>query len=338
MPVMGVPAHHNERFEPKRSQALAKVPVPHIEHTNPLKVVAMFGLWYVLNVGYNVYNKKVLNAIPELTYTVAFLQLAVGMLFMSPLWLLGIRKFPPVQKEDLRPLSVVALFHLLTHLGAVVSVGAGAISFTSVVKAAEPAVSAALAGVFFGTILPVPVYLSLVPLMVGVGLAAAGEMSFSARSFTAAMLSNVASAARALTGKRSMGKNAARQMEPSGLYAVTTLLACCGALPLCAVLEGRRVLPTVNALRAAGKHRTVTVHTMLSALFYYLYNEVAFLTLDKVSPITHAVGNTIKRVVIILASVLVFGTKLTTQGAVGSTLAVGGVLLYSLVKSRYESL
>ena len=29
---------------------------------------------------------------------------------------------------------------------------------------------------------------------------------------------------------------------------------------------------------------------------YYRYNEVAFLTLDSVAPVTHALGNTIKRV------------------------------------------
>jgi hypothetical protein len=39
----------------------------------------------------------------------------------------------------------------------------------------------------------------------------------------------------------------------------------------------------------------ITDHTRL---FYYLYNEVAFLALSKVAPVTHAVGNTIKRVVV----------------------------------------
>ena len=53
---------------------------------------------------------------------------------------------------------------------------------------------------------------------------------------------------------------------------------------------------------------------MLSGLFYYLYDEVAFLALDNVASITHAVGNTFKRVVTILMSVTVFGNVLTRKG------------------------
>ena len=36
-------------------------------------------------------------------------------------------------------------------------------------------------------------------------------------------------------------------------------------------------------------------------------------TLDAVHPITHAVGNTIKRVILILFSVVRFGTPMTSQ-------------------------
>eukprot|EP01031_Cornospumella_fuschlensis_P044677 gene44677-54636_t len=55
-----------------------------------LKIGAIFGLWYVLNIGYNIYNKKVLNMVPKLTYTVAWLQLVIGLLYLFPVWLLGI--------------------------------------------------------------------------------------------------------------------------------------------------------------------------------------------------------------------------------------------------------
>ena len=56
----------------------------------------------------------------------------------------------------------------------------------------------------------------------------------------------------------------------------------------------------------------------------------------KVSPVTHSIANTIKRVCIILATVLVFGNKLTPLGALGSSLAVAGTLAYSLAKSKFK--
>ena len=51
---------------------------------------------------------------------------------------------------------------------------------------------------------------------------------------------------------------------------------------------------------------------------------------------THAVTNTVKRVVIILASILVFKTTITPLGAAGSAITVAGALLYALAKNKYK--
>merc|ERR1740138_1197300 len=74
------------------------------------------------------------------------------------------------------------------------------------------------------------------------------------------------------------------------------------------------------------------VRLVVSGLSFYLYNEVSFYTLDSVHPITHAVGNTIKRVILILFSVIRFGTPMTTQSAAGSSIAILGVFAYSVAK------
>ena len=58
-------------------------------------------------------------------------------------------------------------------------------------------------------------------------------------------------------------------------------------------------------------------------------------TLDSVHPITHAVGKTIKRVILILYSVLRFGSTLEAQGIVGSATAIAGVFAYSVAKTHY---
>lgn len=305
-----------------------------LAHT--IKIGSLFGLWYALNIGYNIYNKKVLNAVPQLTYILAWLQLAMGLFYVLPLWGLGIRKAPVLNSEEIKSLIPIAVLHSLTHLGAVVSLGAGAVSFTHIVKAAEPAVSAALSAVFLKSFLPIPVYLSLLPVMGGVAMASLTELSFTWLSFSAAMISNVASAARGIVGKMNMGKPQGQNMDAVNLYAVMTILSTILLAPVCFGVEGAKIMPTLKAVCKAGTGKTLAIHTLLSAAFYYLYNEVAFLALDNVAPVTHALGNTIKRVVIILTSVLVFGSTMTTQGAIGSAIAIGGVLLYSLAKNYFK--
>ena len=51
---------------------------------------------------------------------------------------------------------------------------------------------------------------------------------------------------------------------------------------------------------------------------------------QQVNPVTHAVGNTIKRVVIIVASVIAFKTPMSTGSIIGSSVAIAGTLMYSL--------
>jgi solute carrier family 35 protein E1 len=56
--------------------------------------------------------------------------------------------------------------------------------------------------------------------------------------------------------------------------------------------------------------------------------------LSKVSPVTHSVGNCVKRVVVIVSSVLFFRTPVSPINAVGTAIALGGVFLYSRVTSK----
>ena len=50
-------------------------------------------LWYAFNVGYNVYNKKLSNAL-DYPMLIALTSLGVGILYFAPLWALGLRKAP----------------------------------------------------------------------------------------------------------------------------------------------------------------------------------------------------------------------------------------------------
>lgn len=303
-----------------------------------LKVGGIFALWFALNVNYNIFNKKLLTlAGPGLTYTVAWIQLFIGLLYILPVWALKLRPRPELTSAEVKKLIPVAVTHTLTHLGAVVSLGAGAVSFTHIVKSAEPAVSALLSAIFLKSYLPIPVYLSLIPVMAGVAMASLTELSFNWLSFSSAMVSNVASASRGIVGKMSMGKDkVGKNMDAANLYAVLTIMSTLMVLPVALAVEGGRIIPTIQKIIAAGDGPQLGKLTLLSGFLYYLYNEVAFLALDNVAPVTHALGNTIKRVVIIVASVIAFGTPMSTQGMVGSSVAIGGVLLYSLAKNYFQ--
>ena len=65
-----------------------------------LKVGGLFGLWYALNVGYNIYNKKATNMI-HAHWFVATAQLVVGIVWSLVMWGTGLRKTPNLTAEDI---------------------------------------------------------------------------------------------------------------------------------------------------------------------------------------------------------------------------------------------
>ena len=323
-----------------------------------------FALWYLFNIGYNIYNKKALNAM-AIPWTMALLQLFVGIPYVAALWATGLRKAPKLTTDNIKTLVPVSLGHLGTHIGAVISLGAGAVSFTHIIKASEPVVSAGLSAVMLGAVYSPITYATLLPIVGGVALASLKELSFTWLGFWAAILSNVSSALRAILAKKTMNKGVGENMTEANLYAVLTILATIFLLPVSLLIETpATIMAAINGALAGGatsgylwtarraqfgghsaqlaRRNSPTPHipprsqvSLLAGAFYYLYNEVAFLALGRVNPVTHAVGNTIKRVVIIIASVIAFKTPISTLGAVGSSIAIFGTLLYSLAKNKY---
>lgn len=136
-----------------------------------VRVLGCFGLWYILNVWYNIVNKRALIALP-LPMSVAILQLGIGSLWVCCQWALGIRPWPEMpSSEGMRRLTPVAFFHGGGQLATVISLGAGMVSFTHVVKAMEPFFSALVAAVCFQQVFRLQVYAALLPVVAGVSLA-----------------------------------------------------------------------------------------------------------------------------------------------------------------------
>merc|ERR1711990_400945 len=214
-------------------------------------------------------GKKALNALP-IPYTMGFLQLAVGIPYVMALWVTGLRAAPKMSVDNVKTLIPVSLGHLGTHIGAVVSLGAGAVSFTHIVKASEPVVSAALSAVLLGAIYSPITYLTLLPIVGGVALASLKELSFTWLGFGAAMLSNVSSALRGILAKKTMGGGVGENMNETNLYAVMTIMAFAVLLPVSLLVETPKAVgAAINTAVAAGtSKKDLAILSALSGAYY----------------------------------------------------------------------
>ena len=70
--------------------------------------------------------------------------MGLGLFIFLPLWILKIRRFPVDSFDNFNKISYsllpVAIYQSLTHASGVIALGAGAVSFTQVVKASEPVI------------------------------------------------------------------------------------------------------------------------------------------------------------------------------------------------------
>lgn len=119
---------------------------------------------------------------------------------------------------------------------------------------------------------------------------------------------------------------------------MVTIWAFFQSIPLFLLVEGNSFVELWKQALSDRTNLDLIRGLVLSGMFHYLNNEVMYLALSNVHPVTLAVGNTMKRVFIVVASVLVFKNPISIQAAIGSAVGIGGVLLYSLTKQYYEEL
>ena len=75
-----------------------------------------------------------------------------------------------------------------------------------------------------------------------------------------------------------------------------------------------------------------------SGLYFYLYNELATLTIKKTNAVTQSVANTAKRVIVMVYMAAVTGKVLTEEQKIGAAIAIGFVLVYSVIDDVLKSM
>ncbi|XP_057485633.1 triose phosphate/phosphate translocator, chloroplastic-like isoform X2 [Actinidia eriantha] len=290
-----------------------------------------FFMWYFLNVIFNILNKKVYNYFPY-PYFVSVIHLLVGVGYCLFSWALGLPKRAPIDKELLALLTPVAFCHALGHVMSNVSFAAVAVSFTHTIKALEPFFNAAASQFVLGHQIPLPLWLSLAPVVFGVSMASLTELSFNWLGFVSAMISNVAFTYRSIYSKKAM-----TGMDSTNVYAYISIIALLVCIPPALFIEGPQLMQHgfKHAIAKVGLYKFLS-DLFWIGMFYHLYNQVATNTLERVAPLTHAVGNVLKRVFVIGFSIVIFGNKISTQTGIGTVIAIAGVAMYSLIKANME--
>lgn len=315
----------------------------------------LFGTWYWSNTAFNVFNKQVLKVFPyPLTCTVV--QFAVAGALMSLSWLFRLRPIPKINKFSIKSILPLGLLHAAGFLLTNMSLGKVSVAFTHTVKSTEPFFSAALTPKILGDIPTWGIVGSLFPIVGGVAIASATDASFNWPGFLSAIGSNVALQSRNILSKRLMNTNASSSpsktkqqntealsdqdldtlatLDNINLFSTMSVVAFFILAPVSIIAEGIPLLTSAVTPVVTGMPTRQLVRLLLTGGVCRCLDVLAsYMILKRVSPVTHSIGNCVKRAVVIIASIFFFQTKMTSLNVIGTTLALLGVLCYSLIVS-----
>lgn len=297
-----------------------------------MQLGAMFGIWYLLNIYFNIFNKQVLKVYPFPATITAF-QVGCGTVMIIIMWALNLCNRPKLTRPQILAILPLAVAHTFGNLLTNISLGKVAVSFTHTIKALEPFFTVLFAGLFLGETPAFWVLSSLVPLVGGVGLASLTEVSFNWIGFCSAMASNLTNQSRNVFSKKLM-VNKEETLDNVNLFSVITIISFILLVPAAILMEGFKFTPSYlqSAANQGLNVKELCIRSLLAGFCFHSYQQVSYMILQMVDPVTHAVGNCVKRVVVIVSSVIFFQTPLSPINSIGTAMALAGVFLYSRAK------
>lgn len=310
-----------------------------------IPLMIYFAFWYLGNYYYNIQNKTaaIASGGSDFAMTIATAQLAVGVVYAIFLWVApDARKPPTIDFKDFMKMVPCGVCSAGAHAASVFSLSAGGVAFGQIVKAAEPAFAAVIGTFIYKKKISTAKWLCLIPIIGGVCLAALKqnkngsiEMDFTFGGLIGALIANVFASFKGAENKKMMETPGLKDRFGSvgNQFALMTIVSFVVSIPLMILREGPRLQEFADKFHS---DPVVFNNVILSGLTFYAYNELATMTLKKISAVTQSVANTAKRVVVIVGSAIVFNESISGLKAIGCAIAIGGVFLNSVIDDLFK--
>lgn len=297
-----------------------------------LYVVALCVAWYAVSSGNGVIGKTVLSDFPY-PMTVTMVQLLTATLFSGPLFSLwGIRTNVNISGSYYWKLIVPLAFgKFFSSVSSHVSIWKVPVSYAHTVKATMPFFTVLLSRVIIGEKQTLKVYLSLIPIIVGVLIATASEISFNMIGLISALLATIGFSLQHIFSKKVLGETGIHHLR---LLHILARLALLFFIPVWIAFDFRKIIVDEDLFQNTDKFMVIFLLVM-DGFCNFAQNIVAFSLLSLVSPLTYSVCSATKRISVITVSLLLLGNPVTPFNFFGMMLAIVGVLGYN--KAKYDA-
>jgi len=214
---------------------------------------------------------------------------------------------------------ILGTLRFTTLVLALTSLNYVAVSFIETIKSSAPIFTVIITAIFIGEKTGLYVNLSLVPIMSGLAICSATELSFNIEGFVASILTNLSECIQnvyskvLLSNERQRNGPAELQFNTSLASFVIQLIASFAFVDWATVELSSYMIGAI----------------LVNGMFFHFQSITEYALLEHITPVTHSVANTVKRAFLIWISVFLFGNTVTFYSGLGTLCVIGGVLLYN---------
>ncbi|KAK3759117.1 hypothetical protein RRG08_040671 [Elysia crispata] len=288
-------------------------------------------LWYFFSACTLFLNKYILATLKSDPTLLGAMQMVMTTVFGFIQMYLPLGMYTPVNREGKPPnfwrnMILVGTMRFSTVVLGLVALKFVAVSFTETVKSSAPLFTVIISHFLIGEFTGVYTVLSLIPIMMGLALCSAYELSFNIQGFVAALATNLTECIQNVYSKLLISGEKYRY-TPAELQFYTSIASVVVQVPACYfMMDLDKVHRTLDI--------TLFTALLLNGIFFHFQSITAYVLMDYISPVTHSVANTVKRAFLIWLSVILFGNPVTFLSGLGTIIVTVGVLLYTKAKEH----
>ncbi|BFZ16857.1 hypothetical protein BsWGS_19896 [Bradybaena similaris] len=296
-----------------------------------LKISLICILWYLCSASDNILGKVVLSEFPY-PMTMTMTHLVTASIFLGP-----IRRFMsvppgrPIEKKYFYVMILpLALGKFISSVSTYISIWKVSVSYAHTVKATLPMFTVVLSRLILGEKQTWPVYLALFPIITGVCIATATEISFDHIGLASSVFATFCFSLQTIFTKKCLKDTEYHHLE---LLTLITRISTGLFIPVWFLYDFLRIYYDQTFLNG-GKVSQTMIMLMCAGLFNMMHNVLAFSVLALVTPLSYAVANATKRIAIIGGSLIILQNPVGPLNVLGMLVAIFGVLLYN--KAKYD--
>lgn len=307
-----------------------------------LRIGTFISGWFIFSLASLFLAKHVLHVfeINEAVFTLWQFASSVlfGLLFTK---VFRMHKLAVLSRSQLKAVVPLSAAFLIKEMLKYASLARVSVNLVNTIRSLGPLFNVCLEMLLFGHAPPASVIWALLPIIIGVALTSIDEIHSASVSstefltailgFMAAVLSTGINNAQNIYSKVLFGRE---RIDPVSLQIYLSAISLVIMSPVSIAQISHHILTSPTPLHTFFAPTWASAAGLALAGFVnFVSSQLAFNTLNQISPLSYSVANTFKRVCIAVIAIFYFNERLSPVNGVGIAISIAGVFIYER-KSR----